>query len=206
MERMKRIILASQSVQRKLLMEALGLSIEVLPANIDEKNIIEVDQKLRSQKIAKAKADFIKKTLVESGVKNNNHYIIIAADTYTVFNGKAYEKPENLNEARQMLREQSGQTGLCFSGFAYIDTTEKFEYSSVATTKLVFRDISKLEIQKYVNENPVLTWSAGFCPAYPAGVNLISEINGSLSSFTHGLPMEMLIPLLKKSGVFDEKI
>ena len=54
---MPKIILASQSPQRKLLMQALGIPFEVMPADIDEKGIIESDQKLRAKLIAKAKAE-----------------------------------------------------------------------------------------------------------------------------------------------------
>ena len=193
---MKKIILASQSPQRKLLMNSIGVSFEVMPANIDEKAVVENNQKIRAQKIAKVKADYISKKVLNA--------IIIAADTFTMFNNKAYEKPESLEEAKQMLREQSGQTGYCYSGFAYIDKENDVQVSDVAVTKIVFRELSNVEINKYVAENPVLTWSAGFCPAYPAGANLIATIDGSFTSFTHGLPMEILMPLLEKSGVFNE--
>lgn len=193
---MQKIILASQSPQRKLLMDALGVTFEVWPANINEKAVIDSDQKMRALKIAKAKAGFI----VTQNLQGDE--IIIAADTFTLFSGKAYEKPESLNEAVKMLEEQSEQTGLCYSGFAYRDLKNSIEFFDVAVTKIIFRKLQKLEINKYVHENPVLTWSAGFCPAYPAGANLIKSIEGSFTSFTHGLPMEMLVPLLEKSGVF----
>jgi len=193
---MKKIILASQSLQRKSLMKALGIPFEVLAANINEKGIIESDQKLRAKFIAKAKASEI--------LKNNPTAIIIAADTFTIFNGKVYEKPKNDVQAIKMLKEQSGQTGVCYSGFSYLDFENAIDFNDVAVTNITFRKLSNFEIENYVSQNPVITWSAAFCPAYPAGINLIASVNGSLSSFTNGLPMEMLIPLLKKSGVFNE--
>ena len=195
-------------------MQALGIPFEVMPADIDEKGIIESDQKLRAKLIAKAKAEEVLKMLQnevggglnsEVGGENNLNPIIIAADTFTMFNGKAYEKPESKEEAMQMLQEQSGQTGVCFSGFAYIDKKNKIELNDVAVTEIVFRKLSDSEIQRYVDENPVMTWSAAFCPAYPAGANLIASIKGSFTSFTHGLPMEMLVPLLEKSGAINEE-
>lgn len=196
MENMRKIILASQSPQRKLLMDSIGINFEVIPADIDEKAVVETDQKIRAQKIAKAKAYFIFNKVPDA--------VIIAADTFTMFNNKTYEKPESLEEAKQMLLEQSGQTGYCYSGFAYIDGQNNINISDVAVTKLFFRKLSVFEINKYVTENPVLTWSAGFCPAYPAGANLIATIDGSFTGFTHGLPMEILMPFLEKSGVFNE--
>lgn len=194
---MQKIILASQSPQRRLLLDALGIKFEIQPANIDEKSIIESNQKLRAQLIAQKKARKI--------ASINPNSIVIAADTFTIFNEKSYEKPVNNNEAIQMLSEQSGKKGKCLSGFAYIDNLNKIEVYKTAITELVFRQLTNYEINKYVAENPVTTWSAAFCPAYPAGINLIASIKGSLSSFTHGLPMEFLVPLLEDSGVFDEK-
>jgi len=37
--------------------------------------------------------------------------------------------------------------------------------------------------------------------AYPYGMTLVSRISGSFTDFTHGLPMEILIPLLRRSGI-----
>jgi hypothetical protein len=32
-------------------------------------------------------------------------------------------------------------------------------------------------------------------------MTLVARINGSFTGFTHGLPMEILIPLLRRSGI-----
>lgn len=178
-------------------MLALGIDFEAIPADIDEQAIVEEDQGERARKIAKAKAEEV--------LKENPEAIIIAADTYTVVDGKAYEKPFDKTDAVRMLKEQSGKTGLCYSGFAYIDKENNIEVSECAKTEIVFRKLLDVEIEKYARENPVTTWSAAFSPAYPAGINLVESCTGSLSSLTHGLPMEMLMPLLEKSGVFDVK-
>jgi len=188
---MPKLILASQSPQRKIILETLGIPFFVLPANIDEQAIQSVSEKDRAKKIALAKAQKIQ-------LKNPNS-IIIAADTYTWVNQRAYEKPATIKEAKQMLREQSGKSGMCFTGFAYLDPINSIIFNQTAVTKLVFRNLSEQEINHYVTQNPVTTWSAGFCPAYPAGLALISQLNGSNTGFSHGLPLEMLVPLLKKS-------
>lgn len=193
---MKRIILASGSKQRKILMDALKIPFEVIPSNVDEKSIIESNAKERARLIALAKAEEISKQSLDA--------VVISGDTFTFVNGKAYEKPEDLQQATQMLQEQSGQTGVCYSGFAYLDPKNNINFSTTVETTFSFRELSMNEINKYVKNNPVLTWSAGFCPAYPEGINMVSAIKGSLSSFSHGLPMEIVVPLLEKSGVFDE--
>ncbi len=194
---MQKIILASGSKQRKALMDALKIRFEVIPSDIDEKAISALTEKDRARMIALAKAQKVSSEYPDA--------IVIAGDTFTFFNGKAYEKPHDLEEAKTMLREQSSKQGICYSGCAYLDPKNKIEFSTTAESTFIFREVSEAEIEKYVANNPVLTWSAGFCPAYPEGINMIRAIAGSLSSFSHGLPMEIVIPLLEKSGVFDEK-
>ena len=194
---MQEIILASGSKQRKALIDGLKIPFKVVPSDIDEKAIAALTEKDRARMIALAKAQAVCKKYPEA--------IVIAGDTFTFVNGTAYEKPKDLAEAKQMLHEQSGKQGTCYSGCAYIDPKNKIEFSTTVETTLIFRELSEGEIENYVQHNPVLTWSAAFCPAYPEGIALIRATAGSLSSFTHGLPMEVVIPLLEKSGVFDEK-
>jgi septum formation protein len=189
----RQIILASQSPQRKALMEALGFPFLVKPSDIDESAISAENHEQRAMMIALAKAQ---KISIE-----NPDSIVIAADTFTQYKNRAFEKPKSHKEAADMIKQMSGQKVVCYSGFAYLDPTNNFEYKTTAVTKYKFRDLSDSEISNYVNNNPVLTWSAAFSAAYPAGLILIEEINGSLSGFTHGLPIELVAKSLAKSGV-----
>jgi predicted house-cleaning NTP pyrophosphatase (Maf/HAM1 superfamily) len=57
------------------------------------------------------------------------------------------------------------------------------------------------EINAYVEKFPVITWAGAVSPAYTYGLTLFKNVTNSPSSFTHGLPMNLLIPLLQKSGI-----
>ncbi|MDH5532974.1 MAG: Maf family protein [Candidatus Pacebacteria bacterium] len=190
---MKKIILASGSKQRRLLFETLGLEFEIIPADIDEKAVAFDDLKSRAENIARAKAEEV--------AKNNPEAIIIAADTYVVKDGKALEKPRDLDEAEAMIKDLSGDQSVAYSGYCYIDKEANIDESGVAETVTKFRRLSPEFIQHYVNNNPVKDWSASFSPAYHEGMALVDSIEGSFTSFTHGLPLEIIVPLLQKSGV-----
>jgi septum formation protein len=190
---MRTIILASQSPQRKMMMDTLDIVFKVIPAALDEKQIQDQDLKQRAQKIALLKALTVS--------SNNREAIVIAADTYGEFQGQAFEKPVDKNEAKQMLNELSGQWFKAYTGFAYLDPIQSIKVSDVVETRAQFRDLSEEEIDYYVDHNPVTTWSVGFSPAYSAGAALISLVDGSLTSFTHGLPIELVVSNLKKSHV-----
>lgn len=187
-----RIILASASPQRKKLFEALNLPFDVVAAGIHESAIRDPDPKKQALMIARAKCD---------AVAEREHGIIIAADTFCVYEGKILEKPRSKDEAMEILTALSGSTAMMYTGFCYLDRERGIDETALAETAFTFRELTADEIARYVEIFPVTTWSAAFSPAYPYGMTLIANINGSFTGFTHGLPMELLIPLLRRSGI-----
>ena len=187
-----KIILASGSKQRKLMMDALGISFVVIPADINEKAIRDVNLELRAEKIARAKAE---------EVADKHQGIIISADTFSACDKNVLEKPKSLDEARDMLKLQANKTCILYTGFCYLDKANQIDYSATAITKYVLRKLSNSEIDNFIKNNPVTDWSAAFSPAYPYQMGFIKEIEGSLTGLTHGLPVELLIPCLEKSRV-----
>lgn len=187
------LILASQSRQRQQLFETLGVPHQVIPSQIDESLIQDPDFKLRAQLVAKAKADAV--------AANHPGSVVVAADTYIVLDGEMLEKPRNLGEARDMLRRQSGRWSQAVTGFCYLDQLHQWSRVETVLTEVEFRPLTDLEIERYVTQQPVLEWSAAYCPAYIEGMMLVAQIKGSLTSFTHGLPFELLMESLKKTGL-----
>jgi septum formation protein len=188
----QQIILASGSKQRKIIMDALGVPYIVIPADINEKEIRDENLELRAEKIARAKAE---------KVAEDQDGIIISADTFSACDGKVLEKPQSLDEAKEMLRLQADKECILYTGFCYIDKANKIDYSATAITKYVLRKLSDEEINKFVSNNPVTEWAAAFSPAYTYQLGFIKKIEGSLTGSTHGLPVELLIPCFEKSGV-----
>lgn len=189
---MTKIILASQSPQRRALFRTLNIPFEVIPSNLDESTIQDVDLINRAEKLARAKAEAV--------AQKNPDAIIVGADTFIIDGNTALEKPKTKEEASVMLQRQSGKALHEVTGFCYLDPTKNIIYSTAVITEVTFRNLNKQEIDHYISTQPVTTWSGGFCPAYPEGMALIAKINGSFTGFTHGLPIEELVPQLRKSG------
>lgn len=186
------IILASQSLQRKKLLQAAGIDFTIQPANIDEKSFRNPDLSKRAAEIAQKKAETV--------ALQNPDAIIIAADSFLTHEGKTYEKPHTLEEAAQMLHTFSGKRVKVITGVCYLDPKLKLSFADTVVSWAQFRSLSTAEINHYTQTQPVTTWSGGFSPAYDAGATLLTEISGSLTGCTHGIPMEILIPLLNTSG------
>lgn len=189
----RQIILASGSVQRKMILSTLGIDFEIVPAELDEKGIEGKSLKDRAKKLALLKAREI--------IQQNQDSIVIAADTYGDLDGRALEKPESNQKAKKMLSQQSGRWLTGYTGFAYLDIKNNIQINRVNQFDFKFRQLSESEINFYVKNNPVMTWSAGFAPAHPAGAALIEEFKGSLTAFAYGLPIEWVVEGLRRSGV-----
>ena len=189
------VILASKSPQRKNIIKSLGIDFKTVPADINEQLEREQDPHKRAWLIALRKAEAVQ--------EKHSQAIIIAADTYIVLNDQILEKPHDLGEAREMLERQSGQVLTELTGFCYLDPVENIKFTKTVAVEIKFRRLSKTEIDHYITTQPVMTWSAAFCPAYDLGASLVKSIDGSFTGFTHGLPLEELIPLLQQSKVLQ---
>jgi len=188
---MPKIILASKSKNRQKLLKALGIPFKTVTSHLEEKKIKEINPHVRAAKIASAKAQKVAEKY--SG-------IIIACDTFTVCQNQILEKPQDLNEAKKMLRQLSGKRAICYTGFCLLDKRNNTKFSRTAITEIVFRKIDEEEMSEYVKKFPVTTWAAAYASSELYVLGFIKSISGSLTGLTHGLPTEFLIPLLKKAG------
>lgn len=185
------IILASQSKARAELLSSLGIPFKSLPAFIDEKSIRDTDLAVRAEKIARTKAEKIAES--EKG-------IIIACDTFSSSEGRVFEKPSSMQEAFEMLTFLSGKNAVNYTGFCYIDKKNDINYSTAVEVKYSLRELYPEEIKKYVKKYPVTQWAAGFALVFTYITSFVSSVEGSYTGLAYGLPTEILLPLLKKSG------
>lgn len=188
----RRIILASSSAQRKALLSAIGIQFEVIPSNIDEKAIQDPDFKKRVEKLARTKGEKVGRA---------HKGIVIACDFFNVCDDRVLEKPKDIKEAVEMLTFLGGKEAAGYSGFYYCDHEKKIDYSCGMVIQYKFRSLSLSEIKKYTATYPVISWAAGFAIYDLYTSTFIEYLNGSLTGFTHSLPMETLIPLLRRSEV-----
>ena len=91
-----KIILGSQSKNRKKILESMGFDFEVMAAGIDEKAIRDPDPQKLVLLLANTKADSIIPKITEDA-------ILITSDQVVVWNKQIREKPENSEQAREYL-------------------------------------------------------------------------------------------------------
>jgi septum formation protein len=194
---MKKIILASGSEQRKLLLENIGLKFKVEKSDYEE----DMGLKLKPHDLAK----FLSKAKAQAVAKKHKKAIVIGTDSFIVFKGKLLGKPHTEKRAREMLEELSGKWHSAITGFTVIDTTRNKTMSESRETKVYVKKMTPREIEDYVKTKEPLN-KAGSYGIQRLGSFIIEKINGDYTNVV-GLPMPALADVLRKLGVnvFDKK-
>ena len=183
---MARLILASASPQRKMLLEGLGLTFDVIPSAISEDDHPEADPKKRAADLAKLKA-------LDVAAKNKDAFII-GCDTLVVSaNGTLLEKPKDQKEAREMLTAQSGKTSVVHSAVCVVSPKGEVK-EGVSSSRVTFKKLSNREIDWWIQSGNWKDRSGGFQIDGP-GQLMIANIEGDWTSVV-GLPVYLLGQLL----------
>ena len=199
---MKKIILASKSIDRKKTFNRLNIPFETIITDIDEgyykekfSNPVELVKEIAKAKALKAR-DLLKNKNMEA--------IIIAADTIVEFKGKIIGKAQNKAQAFQILKSLINRSHNLITGVAITELTDPKIVVDYDCTIVTFLDISDNEIRNYVNTEE---WKgrAGAYSIRDRASLFIKEIRGSPSNVI-GLPMQKIFEILKKDfdlNIFD---
>ena len=192
----RKIILASKSPRRKRLLEQIGLTFEVCESEYEEDMTVKSDPYELAKFLALGKAEDV--------ARHYDDAIVIAADTFTVFEGKYVGKPKDDEDAKRILKNFSGRSHEVITGFAIIDTKSGEVISGYGQAESFFRELTNEEIDTYVATGEPL----GMAGAYgfmDKGAVLMEGVKGDFYSII-GLPIGQIYLALKKMGViFWEK-
>ncbi len=181
------IILASNSPRRKQFLKNLGLTFTVKPANVNEEYPSQLQGKDIALYIAQQKAS------VFNNLKENE--IIITCDTIVWIDNEALGKPENKEEAIQMLQQLSGKTHEVISAVC-IKSNQK-EQLFYDVTEVRFNNLNLLDIEYYVDTFKPFDKAGSYGIQEWIGLIGIEKINGSYTNVV-GMPMEKLYNELMK--------
>ena len=135
-----RVVLASSSPRRQQLLNLIGISHEVRPANIDESMRTREAPRRHAERLAREKASSI--------ATRNPDLVTIGADTVVVVNRKVLGKPKDEAEARHMLAQLSGREHTVITAIA-VARGKKLR-SSIEEVRVKFRRLRDDEIEAYV--------------------------------------------------------
>jgi septum formation protein len=187
--RMK-IVLASESQSRRRAMDMVGVPYETRPANIDEKAIRDNDPAQLTRKLAEAKAWKVAGDCPDA--------VIVSGDAVAAKDGKIYEKPRDLDEAAQFLRELAGSEFQFVTSVAVLHARKRRLLSAVEVSNITFRPLVEREIQDYITKYAVLNYAGAF--ESDAVLKFAERISGAVNVGT-ALPVSRLIVMLREQGV-----
>lgn len=185
-----RIILASASPQRKMLLEGLGVQFEVMPSSVDEDGHPERSPRERSVILSRLKAEDI--------AARHKGAIVIGCDTLVVSStGELLEKPKDPEDARRMLESQSGALSQVHSAVSIIDAKGTV-HEGVSTSIVRFKQLSPKDMDWWVSTGLWRGRSGGF-QIDGLGQLMISHIEGDWTGIV-GLPVFLVGELMKAAG------
>lgn len=186
------VILASSSPYRRMLLEKLGFPFTCISPDIDESPLEKEAPRDLVARLAKAKAAEI--------AKQSNAGIVIASDQTACFNGVPLGKPHTVENAVAQLEQFSGNT-VTFYTSLFVHNIESGDAEGVVDTyKVVFRSLTRRQIEAYVAKESPLDCAGSF-KSEGLGITLFERLEGDDPNALIGLPLIKLVTLFHRLGL-----
>ena len=183
------LVLASASPRRAALLDQLGVTYTIDPADIDE-----------SERAHEVPNDYVRRIALDKAVtvcgRRDRREPVLGADTAVVIDDQIVGKPTDFADAAAILGALSGRWHEVFTGVALVHRTATV---IAVRTRVKFRTLDDAEIATY--------WESGE-PADKAGAYAIQGIGGAFveridGSYSNvvGLPLMETLELLTRAGI-----
>jgi len=183
-----RVILASASPRRRDLLTMIGITHEVIPADVDETYGAGEVPRAHAERLAREKASVLAARAPDA--------VIIAADTIVVVDGDVLGKPRDADEAARMLRRLAGRTHTVFTAVAVARGAKIL--SGVEEVGVTFRPLDDATITSYVATREPMD-KAGAYGIQGYGAAIVERIDGDYFAVM-GLAIGRMLALLRELG------
>ncbi len=184
----KKILLASQSPRRKQLLKEAGFKFRVKTTDVKETYPAELPVEdvaaYLARKKANASIDLIK-----------GDEIILAADSIVLLGNTIYGKPEDAQDAFNILRKLSGNVHKVITGVCLMTKEKITSFSSIS--KVYMNELSDEEIEYYIEKYEPFDKAGAYAIQEWIGLCKISRIEGTYSNIM-GLPVNAVYQELMK--------
>ena len=191
---MNNIILASKSKVRKKILETNGIFCDVVPSNVDEDSVKKTLLK------EKASPEIISKNLAELkankvSVKFSNR-LVLGADSVINLEEKIISKPNNRNDALDILKLLNGKSHFLISSVC-ISKNGNMIWNYTDKAKLIMKRFSNSELISYLSKiSDEALYAYNVYQIEGEGRKLFSDIKGDENTIM-GLPIDKIRDYLK---------
>ncbi len=187
-----RLVLASASPRRAVLMEEAGFEVEIIPPPMDEPVL---DATIMApSRIAEALAEYKARSVTAL----IDDAWVLAGDTVVAHEGRIFGKPADRDDARKILSALGGTSHQVITGVALLDADSPRRLVRHDVTTVAMRSLLEAELEAYLDTG---AW-AGKAGAYgiqDRGDAFIERIDGSFTNVV-GFPMELVQQMLTEWG------
>lgn len=187
-----RLILASQSRARQMLLASAGIDFKAVPADIDERSVQQSSGLTTPGDIAALLA----REKARAVSSRHPGQFVVGADQTLALGTRLFSKPAGRTQAAEQLRALAGNRHELHSAAAVArDGNILFETVSVAG--MTMRPLTAAEIEAYLNEaGEAVNGSVGAYQLEGLGVHLFDRIEGDHFTIL-GLPLLQLLAFLR---------
>jgi septum formation protein len=189
------LVLASKSAVRHSVLQAAGIPVDVVPADLDERGI-EAQASAGPGQVAVLLARE-KAAAVASRLPGR---LVLGADQTLALGTQRFSKPPSLAAARQQLATLRGRTHELHSGIALV-RDKAVLYQDVAVARLTMRAFSDAFLDRYLAAaGTAVMASVGGYQLERTGIHLFDRIDGDHFTIL-GMPLMPLLGFLRQIGV-----
>ncbi len=188
------LILASKSKIRQKILKENGLNFEVVPSNIDEEPVKEslisegASPELISKNLAELKANKVSQL--------NDGKIVLGADSIIDLNNEVISKPNDRNEAMNILEKLNGKSHYLISSVC-ISKNGTMVWNHTDKAKLKMKNFKKIELENYLSKiSDEKLYSYNVYQIEDEGKDLFEKIVGDKNTIM-GLPIKNIKEYLK---------
>ena len=186
------LILASTSIYRSQLLQRLQIPFQTAAPDVDETALPGESAQQTAWRLSREKAGAVA-----------SHYpqaLIIGSDQVALLGEQRMGKPLSHDNAVRQLRAMRGHSVVFYTALTLLNARTGAMQTEVAENRVTFRDLSDNEIEAYLRkEQPY--HCAGSAKSEGLGIALISRMEGDDPNALIGLPLILLVGMLKNQGV-----
>jgi septum formation protein len=189
------LVLASKSAARRAMLEAAGIPIEIMIANIDERGI----ESRAAPASASEAAQLLAREKAKAIATKRPGRFVVGADQTLALGRARFTKPADRAAAYEQLRTLSGRTHELHSAVA-VGRDGRIIYTHVDVAKLTMRALSDRFLDNYLDAaGDSVRQSVGGYQLEKLGAQLFERIEGDYFTIL-GLPLLPLLAFLRREG------
>ena len=187
---MRKLILASTSPYRRLLLERLELPFDVTAPDVDETARPGEAPHALAARLAADKA----------GTVNAPDAIVMGSDQVASIDGKVLSKPGTHDVALRQLAACQGRLAVFDTAVAIVDNRSARRWQTTDTTQVEFAELDESVLDAYLRREQPYDCAGGF-KAEGLGISLFSRIRSDDPTALLGLPLIWVATTLRQVGL-----